>query len=292
VSIIEQAAQRLKELHRSGIEVPRAGANATVDAMTHGMPLAAPADAPQEPVPGSRRVEIDPAALERAGYVVPAAPRTRLADEFRAIKRPLLANVRGQGAAPVHRANCIMVTSAGPGEGKTFTAINLAISLAMEVDAHVLLVDADVVRPSVLARLGLPDNPGLLDKLRDPAVRLNDLFLRTNIEKLSLLPAGQANERATELLASGAMGGIMEELATRYSDRIIIFDAPPLLAAPETRALAAHVGQIIVVVDAQTARRKTVVDALAVVESCPVVMTLLNKVTGSTQPGYGYGYGG
>lgn len=294
MSIIEQAARRLEELRRAGIEVAPAGSPSAsgAPATARGSQAAAhAAEAPPAPIL-SRRVEIDNDVLERNGFVVPDAPRNRLADEFRAIKRPLLTNVRGEGAAPVRRANCIMVTSAAPGEGKTFTSINLAISLAMEVDSHVLLLDADVIQPAILEKLGLPACPGLLDKLRHPQTPLADLMLRTNIEKLSLLPAGQPSARATELLASDAMGAVVEELATRYSDRIIIFDAPPLLAAPETRVLAAHVGQIVVVVDAQRTRRQALVDAFGSIASCPVVMTLLNKVTGSARPGYGYGFGG
>jgi len=191
----------------------------------------------------------------------------------------------------VRRANCIMVTSSVPGEGKTFSAVNLALSLASEVDSRVLLIDCDAVRPQVMERLGLDnESAGLLDKLRQPELALSNLILRTNIPKFSLLPAGRADLHATELLASEAMRTVIDELATRYLDRIVVFDAPPLLAAPETRILASLVGQIVVVVEAHKTSQQTVIDAIAQLESCPVVMTILNKVTGPSQVAYGQAY--
>jgi exopolysaccharide/PEP-CTERM locus tyrosine autokinase len=240
---------------------------------------------------GHSRIELDLAKIAARGFVTPDAPRSRLADEFRGIKRPLLANIRGQSAAPVRRANCIMVTSSVPGEGKTFTAINLAMSLAAEVDSNVILIDADVMRPAVLDRLGLPATRGLLDVLTGAETTLADVVLRTNVHKLSLLPAGSDRSNATELLASAAMGRLVEELAANNQDRILVFDTPPLLAAPETRVLASHVGQIVVVVEAQRTPESAVRDALELIKDCPVAMTLLNKVRGKARAAYGYGYG-
>lgn len=241
-----------------------------------------------------RRVELDLHALAARGFLTPDAPRSRLADEFRGAKRPLLANARGQSAAPVKRANCIMVTSSLPGEGKTFTAINLAMSLAAEVDSCVMLIDADAMRPSVLNCLGLPSARGLLDALTDPTLTLVDVVLRTNVEKLSLMPAGTSHRNATELLASAAMGRLVDELASVDASRILVFDTPPLLAAPETRVLASHVGQIVLVVEASRTPQNAVREALEQIKDCPVVMTLLNKARGSSpgSGGYGaYGYG-
>jgi len=299
LSIIEQAAKRLEELRRSGIDVA-----SPWKATWEGPPSVD--SLPPQPVPGmpatsgaqhiagltgSRVVELDLAKLEANGFISPFGERTRLADEFRAVKRPLLANVRGDSAAPIQRANCIMITSSTPGEGKTFTAINLALSMAMEVGSYVLLVDADVVRPMVLNRLGVPTEKGLLEKLQQPQLPLGDLILRTNIENLSILPAGEPSPRATELLGSEAMRRFVEDLAAPHSDQIVIFDAPPLLATPETRVLASHVGQIVVVVEAHKTRWRTLTEALALLEGCPVVMTMLNKTTASAGPSYGYGYG-
>jgi receptor protein-tyrosine kinase len=225
------------------------------------------------------------------GYLTPELPRAQIADEFRVIKRPLLMNVAGKSAAPVDRANLIMVTSSLPGEGKTFVTVNLAISMAMEMDKHVLLVDADVSRPAVLPRLGLPQSRGLLDVLVDPSLPLSDVMLRTNIDGLSLLPAGAPRGQATELLASNGMTRLLEEMATRYADRILIFDAPPLLPSTESRVLATHMGQVIVVVEAERTPQKTVMQAMSTLDTCPVVMTLLNKASHS-EVGFYYGYYG
>jgi protein-tyrosine kinase len=288
VSIIEQAARRLEELRRAGIE-PSAPQFREVRPELGAGSLKGQRTSPESGQPPQQRVELDIAALSARGFVTPDAPRSRLADEFRGAKRPLLANVRGQSAAPVKRANCIMVTSSVPGEGKTFTAINLAMSLATEVDSRVVLVDADVMQPSVLARLGLPPARGFLDVLADPKLVLPDVVLRTNVEKLSLLPAGTPHTNATELLGSAAMGRLVDELVSPDPTRILVFDTPPLLAAPETRVLASHAGQIVLVVEASRTPQGAVRDALEQIKDCPVVMTLLNKVVGASNVSYGYG---
>ena len=226
--------------------------------------------------------------------ITPDSPRSQVADEFRVVKRPLLSNATGKGAASVKDANLIMVTSALPGEGKSFTAVNLAMSIAMELDHTVLLVDADVARPSLPKMLGLPPSKGLLDVLVEDSLDLRGVLLRTDVEKLSILPAGTQHARATELLASDAMNRLLEDMARRYSDRIIIFDSPPLLVTTESRVLATHMGQIVVVVEAQRTQQSAVKQALATIESCPVKMMLLNKGRAASSAdtyGYGYGYG-
>jgi exopolysaccharide/PEP-CTERM locus tyrosine autokinase len=237
----------------------------------------------------SREVSIDLARLAAQGYVTPDAPRGQLADEFRVLKRPFLSNAQGKSAAPIRRANLIMITSSLPGEGKTFTSINLALSIAMEVDTTVLLVDADVARPAVLDRLGLPSCPGLLDLLTQPDYEMADVLLKTNVDRLSILPAGTPHPRATELLTSAGMSRLLDELAGRYSDRIVVFDAPPLLLSTESRALATQVGQVLLVVEAEKTTQNAVTSALSMVESCPVVLTVLNKVEPSQSGGGYYG---
>lgn len=285
MNIIEQAARRLEELRRSGIEVPESRQRPV------GKTDATPARArpASEPEPESAMVEIDLARLASMGYVTPDNPRTQIANEFRVIKRPVLSNIQGRSAAPVDRANLIMVTSSVPGEGKTFVSINLAISMAMELDSTVLLVDADVSRPSVLQRLGLPPAPGLLDFLTDGSRRVGDVLLRTNIDKLSILPAGTPSGHATELLASTQMNKLLDELAGRYSDRILVFDAPPLLPSTESRVLASRMGQVVLVVESERTPHQTVASALATIDSCPVVLPLLNK-TSQPEVGTYYGY--
>ncbi len=232
-------------------------------------------------------MSIDLARLAASGIVTPTSARSQIADEFRVVKRPLLDNIRS--AENRSGANLIMVTSALPGEGKTFVAINLAMSIAMELDKTVLLVDADVARPSLLSTLGLPPSPGLMDLLTEESVGLSNVLLRSNVEKLTLLPAGSPQARSTELLASQSMAGLVQELSNRYSDRVIVFDAPPLLPTTESRVLASHMGQIVVVVGADSTTQGTLRQALSTVQSCPVVMTLLNKAVRSEVGSY-YGY--
>lgn len=241
--------------------------------------------------PSKVRVDVDLARLSTDGYITPHSPRSPLAEQFRVIKRPLLTNARGKGAAPVVNANRIMVTSSLPSEGKTFVAINLAMSLAMELDTHVLLVDADTSRPAVLDRLGLPPAKGLLDLLVDPLLSLDSVLMSTNVERLSLLPAGNPQGQATELLASEAMSELVARLASEDPRLIVLFDTPPLLATSEAPVLAAHMGQVILVVAADETQQATVQEALSTIENCPVVMTLLNRSTAAEAKHY-YGYYG
>ncbi len=196
------------------------------------------------------------------GYVSPHAPSSRRAEEFRMIKRPLLNNVRGNSAAPVLNANRIMVTSSLPREGKTFVSINLALSIALERDTTVLLIDADATRPMVLERLALAPAKGLLDVLSEPDLDVQTLLLATNVERLSILPAGTLQEQATELLASKRMSALIDKLAARYPNRILVFDAPPLLGSTESRVLAAHMGQVVLVIEADRTTQRQVSDAL------------------------------
>ena len=239
----------------------------------------------------SRHVDLDLDVLSAAGIIRPNSPRSQMADEYRVIKRPLIDNAMGKGAAKIKDGNLIMITSALPGEGKTYTAANLAMSIAMELDNTVMLVDADVARPNLFKVLGLPPMRGLLDVLVDDSVELQHVLLRTNIEKLTVLPSGTPHPRATELLASDAMIRLLEDMASRYSDRIIIFDSPPLLVTTEARTLASHMGQVVVVVKAEGTSFASVKHALATLENCPVKLMLLNQAQGSAKDGYGYGYG-
>jgi receptor protein-tyrosine kinase len=337
MSIIEQAAKRLEELRRAGIHVPvppvvaapaaQAASVAPAVPVAVAPPVAQAAPAPQVAVPPaassvraadvaaapaagaapagpsrrSREVYLDLARLEREGYLVSAQARSQLAEQMRIIKRPLLANVAKanvDGPDRIPRANLIQIVSAMPGEGKTFFAMNLAMSIAMEVDHSVLLVDADVLRPSVLARYGIEPAHGLMDVLEaaslssrtgePPTIDLADVLLRTNVPKLSLLPAGTANAQSTEMLASVAMAALLDELAAKYSDRIVLFDAPPLIPTTESRVLASRVGQVLMVVEADQTTHAQVTQAYAAVEQCPVVLSVLNKCRSKTTGTYGY----
>jgi exopolysaccharide/PEP-CTERM locus tyrosine autokinase len=241
------------------------------------MPQATSPAAPAHAAPGVSTVrppsawahaEIDLARLSASGYITPQAPRSKLAEEFRVIKRPLLTNARGKPASPILNANRVMVTSSVAGEGKTYVSVNLAMSLAMELDTHVLLVDADTSRPAVLERLGLTPTRGLLDLLVEPSLPIDSVVLSTNVDRLSILPAGTPHGQATELLASDAMTRLVERLTARDSRMLVVFDAPPLLAASESRVLAAHMGQVIMVIAADDTPQGTVAEALSTVENC------------------------
>ncbi|MBC7502267.1 MAG: tyrosine-protein kinase family protein [Herminiimonas sp.] len=223
------------------------------------------------------RYEIDLDKLHKLGMVTPDSGRTAVAEEFRAIKRPLLGRAFGRSDAPIHHGNLIMITSALPREGKTFCAINLAMSIAMEMDHTVLLVDADVARPSVLECLGLTSDVGLMDILHNEDIDLQDVLMRTNVDSLSILPAGKSHRNATELLASHAMTRLLNDIANRYQDRIVIFDSPPLLLTTESRALAGQMGQIVMVIEAETTTQHAVKNALRQLEGCANVNLIYNK---------------
>lgn len=301
MSLIEQAAKRLEQLRQAGVELPEERNEAPISqpaplsGIQHSQSAAKTVShAPVPPgIQSSNAVEttLDLEAISASGLLVPNAARSQLADEFRVIKRPLIANAMGRGAAPIPNGNLIMVTSALPGEGKSFSAINLAISIAMELDNTVMLVDADVARPSVLNMLGLPPSKGLLDVLQQNSLDISGVLLRTNIEKLSILPSGTPHPRATELLASDAMIRLLNDMASRYSDRIIVFDSPPLLLTTEARVLATHMGQIVVVVNAENTVQSAVKQAISTIESCPIKMMVLNQIRTVKTDGYGYGYG-
>jgi len=175
-----------------------------------------------------QEVSIDFERLKTAGMLTQDASQGRLADEYRAIKRPLLKNAFGGGVVELAHGNLIMVTSALPGEGKSFTSIGLAMSMAMEMDHTVLLVEADVAKPAVCRYCGIQEPPqGLVDYLADSSIDLSDLLMKTNVPKLTILPAGRRHPSSAELLGSHAMRELMDQLANRYPDRVVIFDSPP-----------------------------------------------------------------
>jgi len=243
-----------------------------------------------EAAQSSRQINLDFNKLRARGLLTSEDERSQIAEEYRMIKRPILANAFG--ANPVKNGNMVMVTSALPGEGKSFSTINLAISIAMELDRTVLLVDADVAKPRIPEYLGFHADHGLLDVLRNGTQDLSNSILRTNIDKLSILPAGRTYTRATELLASEAMDRLIRDLATRYPDRLVLFDSPPLLSTSESGVLASHLGQIVMVVEADKTRKPALREALSRIEGkCDVVGLILNKGVPHSAGGY-YGYYG
>ena len=238
-------------------------------------------------------VELDLMRLKVAGMLTPDNSRSLIAEEYRAIKRPLLKNAFNPSLADVVHRNLIMVTSAIPGEGKSFTSVNLAMSIAMELDHTVLLVEADVAKPAMARYLGLPEDvKGLVDFLSDDRMSLDEVLLRTNIPKLTLLRAGRPHPQATELLASQHMSRLTSELAQRYPDRVVIFDAPPMLVSSEAAVLSSLVGQIVMVVEYGKTPQRIVKDALKLIGDDKIVGIVLNKSEGGSSRGYGYGYYG
>ncbi len=242
----------------------------------------------------TRHLNIDLNRLKSMGMLTPEAGRSKIAEEYRLIKRPLLAKALGQtDTPPVRNGNLIMVTSSLPGEGKSYTAINLAISMATEMENTVLLVDADVAKSAVLRYMGLQAEQGLIDVLRKPDLPLSEVLIKTDIAKLTILPAGQTFSHANELLASSAMKFFVEEIATRYPDRIIIFDSPPLLSTSEASVLATYMGQIVMVVETERTPQEALKESLAHISECEHIGLVLNKMPPRSSQGdyYGYGYG-
>ena len=261
-----------------------------VPASAHGAQTPAPVKARKQ---STKKVELDLNRMRDMGMVTAAGGRTLLVEDFRIIKRPLLKRAFAERSANAPPGNLIMITSSLPGEGKTYCAINLAMSIAMELDHTVLLVDADVARPSILRTLGLPAQRGLMDLLLDDKLDLADVMLRTNVDTLSILPAGTSTARATELLASQTMSNFVTEIANRYPDRIVIFDSPPLLLTSEAHVLATHMGQIVLVVESETTTQHAVKESLRQLEGCSNVNLIYNKTREfpGIEETYDYHYG-
>lgn len=242
-----------------------------------------------------RRGTINLDRLREGGYVLPDAPATATAEEFRLVKRALLTNAAARGPNAPKNANLILIGSALPGEGKTFCALNLALSIASERDLTVLLVDADFAKPEIVGRLGLEPGPGLIDVVEDRSLDIGECLIRTQIPNFTVLPAGRRSNLTPELLASERMQDIVEDIAKRYTDRIVIFDSPPALASSAAAVLASHVGQVLFVVEAETTREAELREGLALMAACPNVQLLLNRSrfdTGVKRFGdyYAYGY--
>ena len=216
---------------------------------------------------------IDRIKLEEAGFLRPDGAVTAMSEEFRLLKRDLLAQLQGQ-----ERGNRILICSAHSGEGKTFCAVNLALSLAAEKDREILLVDADFGKPGIPAALGLDAGPGLMDALADPMVAIEDCVIRTDIPSLSILPAGQRSNADTEFLSSARTEQLLARLTEGRPDRILVFDSPPLLAASPAAVLASHVAIALLVVRADKTSEAAVRDAIGLLKGGAQVQLLLNAV--------------
>jgi len=239
-----------------------------------------------------RRIELPLSLLKSRGMVTPDLPRSQVAEEYRSIKRPILSYLNKHMDDDSCNANVVMVTSCVEGEGKTFSAINLAMSIAMELEKTVLFVDTDVAKGSAGTLLGIENTHyGLIDLLADRNMNVGDAVWQTDVPNLRIVPAGKMHDHSTELLASDMMGNLVKEISRRHRDRVVIFDAAPLLMTNEASVLAEHVGQVAFVVAAESTTKDMVKDALSQLRGRAQVGLILNKSRKSTGRGYGYGYG-
>lgn len=245
-------------------------------------------------IPSSGRpvIQLDFDYLKGRGFLVPDDKTSKIHQEFRLVKRRLLDNAFGRLRPVVGNGRLIMVTSSLPSEGKTFSAINLAISIAIGGEHPVLLIDADIARPSVsnTLQLDIPDEVGLTDYLEDPTIPISELLHETSVPGLSLMTAGHLNHRPVDLLASNNMAQLVERLKTMLPHHVIIFDTPPLLPVTETRSLSALVGQVMLVVAAGETPRSAVNESLLQLENCEAVGLLFNKAPVQPKAPAYYGY--
>lgn len=266
MSIVERA---LDKVRREGGEAPPS--SGTIGTVTQVVPHLDEA-AFRQP---SRQISIDRQALRSAGYLPEATQDRAFADQYRHIKRPLIAaatasDLRGPGSPGI-----IMMASALPGDGKTFTSINLALSMARERDISVVLVDGDLAKPHVSRIFGAEDELGLLDALVDSNINVNSLVLPTDVRGLSILPAGKPRDGATELLASERMKQIAADLQAHDPRRVLLFDSSPLLVTSESQVLATVVGRVVLVVRSTVTPKQAVLDAIAKLGAeCPVSIVL------------------
>lgn len=257
-------------------------------------PAAEVAPAPKKPMPAARIRTVDPARIDRdalaeGGMLVPGGPVTALAEEFRLVKRQLLATGADIAKRDEDAARMILLCSAQPGDGKTFCAINLALSLAAERDLNVLLVDADFNKPDILGRLGLKAERGLLDALGDASIDPETLVIATDVPQLSILPAGTRTNADTELLRSDRARAVLDALLAADPDRILLFDSPPALAASSAAVLATLVGQTVLVVRADRSSEADLREAVALLDGCAEIQLLLNATTYRAEgPRFGY----
>lgn len=243
---------------------------------------------PPAPLPAAAaalpQAAIDRARLEAAGLIVPDAPVTPLAEEVRLAKRQLLHNAGALAATRGARSRAVLVTSPQPNEGKTFCALNLALSLSAERDASVVLIDADVAKPDVFTRLGLSEGPGLLDALADPAAAIEAMITPTDLPRLALLAAGTRSNADTELLASRRLGELLDTLLAADPRRLVLLDSPPVLAASAAAALAAHVGQVVLVARADRTGEGELREAVALLDGCDSISLILNAISYAAGP--------
>ncbi|HEY0113698.1 MAG TPA: AAA family ATPase [Allosphingosinicella sp.] len=289
-SLIERAA----ELYGFGLTAPAAAPLPVLEAApeprTPPVELEIARPAPARP---AGIAVVDRQKLADAGFIVPDAPAGVLAEEFRIVKRQLLLGTGPGSSVQADKRRTILVCSALPDEGKTFCAVNLALSLAGEREMEVLLVDADFPKPEVLSILGIEGKAGLVDALADPSIDPESLVIRTDAGSLCVLPSGRQENDIPELLASERTREVLARLVEAKPNRIVIFDSPPALMASAACVLASHVGQLLMVVRADTTTEADLKEAVGLLSGCGQTSLLLNgagfAATGRRFGSY-YGY--
>jgi exopolysaccharide/PEP-CTERM locus tyrosine autokinase len=272
-----------------GDPAPAVDEDETLELATEEEPVLARTSTGPEQLPVTpKRSKVDRASLREGGFILPDAPVGSLAEEFRIIKRQLLQAASGATGIAEDKRQSILVCSAGANEGKTFCAVNLAISMANEKDVEVLLVDGDFSKPEILSVLGLEGGPGLIDAIGDPAIDPESLIIQTDIKRLSVLPAGKQANNVTELLASKRTRKVLDALTDNHPKRIVIFDSPPALMASPASILAGKVGQIVMVVRADKTTEAELREAIGLLSGCDNISLMLNG-TGFTASGRRFG---
>jgi protein-tyrosine kinase len=313
LSLVERAAEiyDFGSVLRAPAACPAAGGPAEAEPAVQPAPVAEPAEpsAPERaPIrtcepdlrPVSRRGpgvarSIDRQLLAEAGFIVPDEPVTGLAEEFRLVKRQLLASIERRASLPEEKRRSILITSGKPDEGKSFCTVNLALSLAGERGVEVLLIDGDFSKPEALSMLGIEGGPGLVDALADPLADVEDFVIPTDVAGLSVLPAGRRANDVPELLASDRARHVLARLIAGDGRRIILIDSPPALMASPASVLAGQVGQVLVVVRADQTTEADLRETVGLLSGCENIALILNAagaaVTGRKYGSYdGYGH--
>jgi protein-tyrosine kinase len=288
IGLIERAAALLRQREAAETGSPQPPVNFA--------PHPDPGRAAAEPVDlGGAELILDRGQLASFGITAPTAERSRTVEEFRVIKRNLMAAwPAGAKAGNDYPRRVVMVTSSRPGEGKTFVSLNLALAFSSERDVKAVLVDADTHHSALKTILGLHHAKGLVEVLAG-TTDLRNALIRTNIENLLVLPAGQGAPHVPELLSSSRMSTLLDELTQRFPDRFIILDTPPCMASSDAATMAPLVGQIVFVIEAHRTQQDEIEAGLSMLSSCPRISLLLNKSEQASghfgSYGYGYGYG-
>ncbi|WDE05025.1 polysaccharide biosynthesis tyrosine autokinase [Thalassomonas viridans] len=294
MSTIEKALQKQREKNQQESaeqaqaetqDTAQASSSPAASATQETQPREQPAPAPAAP---KALITIDQQELREKGLITDSTERQKIKDEFRYIKRKLLNNAFGQAAQNLENGNLVMVSSGKPNEGKTFISINLALSIALEQDKTVLLIDADVIRPSISAELNISPRKGLVEYLLGEVPNVSEVIYNTSISNLKIIPAGEPHHLTSELLASDKMRQLTQELANRYSDRMVIFDSPPLIEVNESQVLANLMGQALVVVEESQSKIADIQKAVDSLDEDLAIGFVINKAVQTQKDMYGY----